>query len=121
VNRMDRKIKMIEYASVHPLTPRPFKFGYMRNLRHYIIMQAWYLYKHKQKHQRELELERQYNKVHEACEELRKCDEKLYRIAIDRKGIGYFPIELRIPTDTPPKGGFNEGWKRPAEKKVGRK
>ncbi|KAF3927767.1 hypothetical protein ABW21_db0209497 [Orbilia brochopaga] len=112
----DPKLKIIDYAFAHPLTPRAFKWGYMRNLRHWTIQQAWLLYKHKLKRERELELERQYNKIHEACEELKRVDERLFRIATDRKGVGTFPIDMRIPTDTPPRGGFNEGWRRPKEK-----
>ncbi|KAF3917805.1 hypothetical protein ABW20_dc0104463 [Dactylellina cionopaga] len=116
----DTKIQMIDYALAHPIGGRPFKWSYVRNLRHWTIQQAWLLFKHKQKEQRELELERQYNKIHEACEELKRCDERLFRIATDRKGVGTFPVEMRIPTDTPPRGGFNEEWRRPKEK-VGRK
>ncbi|EPS37612.1 hypothetical protein H072_8701 [Dactylellina haptotyla CBS 200.50] len=112
----DPKIEMINYTLAHPIGGRPFKLSHMRNLRHWTIQQAWLLFKHKQKKQRELELERQYNKIHDACEELKRCDERLYRIATDRKGVGTFPMEMRIPTDTPPRGGFNEAWKRPKEK-----
>ncbi|KAK6538773.1 hypothetical protein TWF694_010342 [Orbilia ellipsospora] len=109
----DPKIDLINYTLAHPIGGRPFKFSYMRNLRHWTIKQAWLLFKHKQKRERELELERQYNKIHDACEELKRCDERLYRIAIDKKGVGTFPMEMRIPTDTPPRGGFNETWRRP--------
>ncbi|KAF3937995.1 hypothetical protein ABW19_dt0207070 [Dactylella cylindrospora] len=116
--KKDSKIEIIKYSVLHPLTPRPLKFSYIRQLRHWTISQAWLLFKHKQKRARELELERQYNKIHEACEELKKCDERLFRVATDRKGTGTFPMEMRIPTDTPPRGGFNEEWKRPKERVV---
>ncbi|EWC47352.1 hypothetical protein DRE_00320 [Drechslerella stenobrocha 248] len=114
----DPKIRAIDYAFAHPLTPRPLKWSYMRTLRHWTIQQAWLLFKHQQKKERELELERQYNKMHEACEELKRVDERLFRIATDRKGVGTFPAEMRIPTDTPPRDGFNESWRRPKERVV---
>lgn len=117
-NKSHFSVEMIDYTLAHTLTNRPLKFSYMRNLRHWTIMQAWQRFKHNQKKERELELERQYNKIHEACEELKKVDERLFRVATDRKGVGYFPAEMRIPTDTPPRGGFNEEWKRPKEKVV---
>ncbi|KAF3909659.1 hypothetical protein AA313_de0207709 [Arthrobotrys entomopaga] len=107
---------MINYALAHPIGGRPLKLSYMKTLRHWTIKQAWLLFKHKQKRERELELERQYNKIHDACEELKRCDERLYRIATDRKGVGTFPMEMRIPTDTPPRDGFNEAWRRPKPK-----
>ncbi|KAK6349154.1 hypothetical protein TWF730_009908 [Orbilia blumenaviensis] len=117
----DPKIQMIDYALAHPKGGRPFKWSYIRNLRHWTIQQAYLLFKHKQKAERERELERQYNKIHDAVEELKRCDERLYRIATDMKGVGTFPREMRIPTDTPPRGGFNEEWKRPKDKVVKRK
>ncbi|KAF3157699.1 hypothetical protein TWF106_001815 [Orbilia oligospora] len=120
-DQKDVKIQMIDYALAHPVGNRPFKWSYIRNLRHWTIQQAWLLFKHKQKAERELELERQYNKIHDACEELKRCDERLFRIATDKKGVGTFPREMRIPTDTPPRGGFNEEWKRPKDKVVKKK
>ncbi|KAK6512367.1 hypothetical protein TWF481_001255 [Arthrobotrys musiformis] len=117
----DVKIQMIDYALAHPVGGRPFKWSYIRTLRHWTIQQAWLLFKRKQKTERELELERQYNKIHDACEELKRCDERLFRIATDKKGVGTFPREMRIPTDTPPRGGFNEEWKRPKDKLVKKK
>lgn len=103
---------MIHYALYHPLTPRPLKFGRLRALRHWTIHRAWEIYKHKLKALRERELERQWIKMQQACDELKRVDEKLFRIATSTKGVGEFPLELRFPTDTPSRKGWNEGWKR---------
>lgn len=54
--------------------------------------------------------------MREACEELSRVDPRLYRIATSKKAVGYFPIEMRIPTDTPPRDGWNHGWVRPHSK-----
>ena len=97
---------------------RPLKFGAMRALRHWAIYRAWQLHKNKLKRERDLELERQWNKIRDACEELRLHDTRLFEIATNIKGTGMFPIDLRIPTDTPPKHGFNEKWTRPEEGKM---
>ena len=104
---------MIRYSLNHPLTPRPLKFGVLRMLRHWTIYRAWNLYQRKTRTAREKELERQYNKIRDACEELGQTDERLYRIAVSKKGAGMYPIELRIPTDTPPRSGWNYKWVRP--------
>lgn len=107
---------MIRYSLNHPRTPRPLKFGTMRMLRHWTIHRAWLLYQRKLRTARELELERQWNSMWEACEELARVDQRLYRIATSKKETGYFPIELRIPTDTPPREGWNHGWVRSHQK-----
>jgi large subunit ribosomal protein L40 len=105
---------MIRYFLFHPAhnTPRPLKFGTMRMLRHWTIHRAWLLFKRAERIARERELERQYNKIRDACEELKRTDERLFRNAVSKKEVGTFPIELRIPTDTPPRNGWNHGWRR---------
>lgn len=57
-------------------------------------------------------MEGQYNKIRDACEELAKTDARLYRTALERKGLESFPITMRIPTDTPGVKGWNYGWKK---------
>lgn len=103
---------MIRYSLYHPLTPRPLRFGTMRMLRHWAIHRAWQIHKRNTRKERELELERQYNKIRDACTELQNTDLRLFRIAISKKGVGVPPIEIRIPTDTPPKNGWNHAWRR---------
>ena len=79
----------------------------------------------------ERDLERQYNAMRAACEELRLGvgdGGKLYRQAMSRKGIygglksqregsmvgnGGVPLEYaRAQTESPPRSGFDEGWTR---------
>lgn len=117
---------MIRYFLFHPAehTPRPLKFGTMRALRHWTIHRAWQLFRAQQRAARSRELERQYNSIRAACEALKLVADdggepsaeedggRLYRVALGKKDVGTFPIELRIPTDTPPKNGWNHGWKR---------
>ncbi|CCX32208.1 Similar to 54S ribosomal protein L28, mitochondrial; acc. no. P36527 [Pyronema omphalodes CBS 100304] len=114
VQQGDPRVRMIRYFLNHPAehTPRPLKFGTLRALRHWTIHRAWQLFRKQQREAREKELERQYNKMRDAVEALKTVDERLYRIAISKKEVGTFPIELRIPTDTPPRNGWNAGWKR---------
>jgi len=124
-------VAMIRYHLNHPLTPRPLRLSRLRTLRHWTIHRAAQLLLHKERARRERELERQYNAMRAACEELRVGvgdGGRLYRQAIDRKGIygglkvgedasvignGGVPIEYsRAQTEGPPRGGFDEGWTR---------
>ncbi|KAM0714403.1 hypothetical protein Q7P37_010190 [Cladosporium fusiforme] len=107
-----------------------------RALRHWTIHRAWQLYQSKLRNQQQLDLEKQYRSMSNACEALRLIDNqgltaeerlrlgegeaegnqmgKLYRIAMQKKGIwDGVPIEYaRIQTDTPPKDGWNHSWTR---------
>jgi large subunit ribosomal protein L40 len=152
---------MIRYFLNHARLPRPLKFGRLRALRHWTIARAWSLYQRQVRTARELELERQYNSMRFACEELREIGNgniftkplplpaaesktlspeqkallkqdvevvlvdkagkkldagRLFRVAMEKKGMTrdlVFPIEQRIPTDTPGREGWNHEWKRP--------
>lgn len=105
-------IGIMHYAMGHPLTPRPLKFGALRALRHWTIQRAWNLFKHKQRRDREAELERMYNKVRDACEELKNIGDggRLFRIATSKAGIEAWPKGVRIPTDGPGRVAWNEEW-----------
>ncbi|KAI1326913.1 hypothetical protein F5Y16DRAFT_421475 [Xylariaceae sp. FL0255] len=103
--------------------PAPLRFARNRADRHWTIHRAWLLYQNKERMRRTLELERMYNGMHNACEELRKTsgpglrDEGyLYRIALEKKGVyGHhsIPIEYaRHQTETPAREAWNHDWKR---------
>ena len=89
------------------------------------------LYKDQQRRQQQLELERQYNAMRAACEELRVGagdGGRLFRQAMVRKGIfggkpqteqgflggtGGIPVEYaRSQTEGPSTIGWDEGWTR---------
>ncbi|KAJ5439882.1 uncharacterized protein N7458_010880 [Penicillium daleae] len=119
---VDKRITLIRYFLYHPLTPRPLRFSRNRYLRHWTIHRAWQLLQAKQRHARELELERQYQSMQAACEELRTGagdGGRLFRKSMIKKGIftDMFPIEYgRMQTDYPPAEGWNHDWKRPEKK-----
>lgn len=122
---------MIRYFLYHPLTPRPLRLSRLRSLRHWTIHRAAQLTMHRDRLLRERELERQYNAMRAACEELRLGvgdGGRLYRQAMSRKGLfggpkvaqsaglvgnGGIPIEYaRAQTEGPSRGGWDEGWTR---------
>ncbi|KAF2760950.1 hypothetical protein EJ05DRAFT_508180 [Pseudovirgaria hyperparasitica] len=134
VQQVDPRVTNIRYHLFHPRVPRPLRFSRLRALRHWTIHRAWQMFKAKTNTQREKELERQYQSMARACEELRLTDEngmrvseadangnkkvgRLFRIAMEKKrvwgpGKG-FPIEYaRAQTDYPPRNGWNHEWTR---------
>jgi len=101
---------------------------------HETIERAWRLHERHVRKARQAELERKYQCMWKAMEVLREIDPSLYAEAnkqedprarseavaklkgSDRKVAesrirGLFPRELRIPTDTPPRDGWNYDWK----------
>lgn len=105
---------------------------------HDTIERAWLLHKRQLRWRREDESKRKWDCMHRAMEELRKLDTRLFQEAnrqedprirspqllqqlknargAERKILesrlpGLFPREMRIPTDTPPRSGWNYDWK----------
>ncbi|RVX66586.1 hypothetical protein B0A52_09463 [Exophiala mesophila] len=92
----DRRITLIRYFLNHPTfhTPRPLRFSRTRYLRHWTIHRAWNLFSAKMKKERALELERQYNAMAAANEELRVNAGdagRLFRMAQMKTGVWGIP------------------------------
>ncbi len=105
---------------------------------HDTIERAWLLHKRHVRKQREAELDRKFACMEKAMEELERVDKSLYLAAnkeedprarsaaetglsrtlktseirtLEARVRGLFPRELRIPSDTPPKDGWNHDWR----------
>lgn len=105
---------------------------------HETIERAWLLHKRHLRKQREAELGRKFESMKKAMEELEKIDPRLYmeanrtedprrrtegevevaktmrdveKQALEARARGLFPRELKVPTDTPSKAGWNYNWK----------
>ncbi|CAE6529832.1 unnamed protein product [Rhizoctonia solani] len=104
---------------------------------HETIERAWKLYQRRVREEREAELGRKYESMRKAVEVLKELDPVSYaeaargvdsrrlgeaereRMKEMRRGArkkaesrveGLFPREMRIPTDTPSRDGWNHGW-----------
>ncbi|CAE6536199.1 unnamed protein product [Rhizoctonia solani] len=104
---------------------------------HETIERAWKLHKRQVKEQREAELKRKYESMKRAVEVLKELDPISYaeatrgvdsrrlteaereRMKEKKRGAkkkaesrveGLFPREMRIPTDTPSRNGWNHAW-----------
>ncbi|KAG8686916.1 hypothetical protein FRC09_013842 [Ceratobasidium sp. 395] len=107
---------------------------------HETIERAWKLHVRERRERREEELKRKYESMVKAVEVLRKLDPVSYaeatrgvdsrrlseaereRMKEMKRGVrkkaesrieGLFPREMRIPTDTPRRDGWNHGWTVP--------
>jgi large subunit ribosomal protein L40 len=105
-------------------TPRPLRLSRLRSLRHWTIHRAWQLHKAQLRKAQELDLERQYNAMRDACEALRligdnglpggRNEGKLFRLAMEKKDVWKgVPIEYaRTQTEWPAREGWNHEWTR---------
>ncbi|KAF8516080.1 hypothetical protein JB92DRAFT_2911494 [Gautieria morchelliformis] len=112
---------------------------------HEIIERAFKLYiRHKRQH-RQAELERKFESMRNAMIELDRLNPRLAheankpedprirteaevallktlrgteRLAVEGRIRGLFPREMRIPTDTPPRSGWNHDWKPPTTRVI---
>lgn len=107
---------------------------------HEIIERAFKLYIRHHRQHRQAELERKFECMRNAMIELDKVNPRLAheanqpddprvrteaevallktlrgteKLAVEGRIRGLFPREMRIPTDTPPRGGWNHDWKPP--------
>ncbi|KAF5384945.1 hypothetical protein D9615_001143 [Tricholomella constricta] len=105
---------------------------------HQTIERAWLLHRRHIRKQREAELARKFECMRKAMEELERVDSRLYMEAnkpedprartdaerelakrlkstevrtLEARIRGLFPRELRVPTDTPPRSGWDYEWK----------
>ena len=99
-------------------TPARLNFTEEEEIRHDTIHRAWQLHLRYQRERRERELEKQYNKMREACTDLEQHDIRLFKAAMTKDKNAGFPIEMRSMTDTPPKNGWNHDWKAKVEEKI---
>ncbi|KAI0549352.1 hypothetical protein F4679DRAFT_547624 [Xylaria curta] len=110
-------------AAMPRAVPAPLRFARNRALRHWTIHRAWLLYQRQERERQAHELERMYQSMYSACEELRKTsgpgtreDGYLYRVAMEKHGLyghNAVPIEYARPqTETPARQVWNHEWTR---------
>ncbi|CAJ2513241.1 Uu.00g013600.m01.CDS01 [Anthostomella pinea] len=110
-------------SSMPRAVPAPLRFARNRALRHWTIHRAWLLFQRKEREREAHELERMYQSMHNAAEELRQTSGPgtreegfLYRVAMEKKGVyghNAVPIEYARPqTETPAREPWNHGWTR---------
>ncbi|KAK9467733.1 mitochondrial ribosomal protein L28-domain-containing protein [Lipomyces arxii] len=115
-----QKTKLVNQLSlISPLRkqPRRLFMAFEDLLRHRTIHRAWQLHSRNKRTARRVELEQQYQKMKLACDELEKASPYLFKSALVKESPVRFPLEYKIPTDTPPRRIWDSAWKPPVEMK----
>lgn len=101
--QMERIVNQLSVISAARKQPRLLKLCNEDYIKHRTVMKAWSLYRKNKIQERESILEKQYNSMEAAAEELQSINPKLYQIANEHQFGKRFPLELRVPTDFPPR------------------
>lgn len=107
---VQRLVTQLSVFSARKKQPRRLKLSLEDLLRHNATTRAWALFQKSKRDAHELQLEQQYNKIVEACEELEATDPFLAFEGTRRERGKRFSPELRVPTDTPPTVVWQESW-----------
>lgn len=98
-----RIITQLSVMSARKKQPRMLKLSQEDLVKHQTIQTAWRTYQDIQKHQRQEALKLQFQKTDAAMDLLQRAAPDVYRHAnVDEQGK-VFPMELRVPTDFPPR------------------
>lgn len=101
--QMQRVVTQLSVMSARKKQPKMLKLSNEDLIKHQTIETAWAIYQDKLNGQRTSRLKKQYFAIEEAMNKLREVNPKLFeKCNIDESGKT-FPMELRIPTDYPPR------------------
>ncbi|ODV95867.1 hypothetical protein PACTADRAFT_75080 [Pachysolen tannophilus NRRL Y-2460] len=97
-----RIITQLSVLSAARKQPRLLKLCKEDYIKHLVISKAWSLLnKQKQTSQREM-LQKQYDSIYKANEDLKKVNKFLFEEANKREQSKRFSLEMRVPTEYPP-------------------
>ncbi|EEB09296.1 ribosomal protein subunit L28 [Schizosaccharomyces japonicus yFS275] len=71
--------------------------------RHEYISLAWNLSRQEKRCQQSLQLRKQYQEMQRSCQELYEISRVLFDKAMAEPKERRFPVDMRIPTETPPR------------------
>lgn len=99
----ERVINQLSVLSAGRKQPRLLKLCNEDYVKHRTVMRAWSLYRNQKIRQHQESLKKQYESMEEAAVELKKLSPELYEIANQHQYGKRFPLELRVPTEYPPR------------------
>lgn len=101
--QMQRVVTQLSVMSARKKQPKMLKLSNEDLIKHQTIEAAWSIYQDKLNGQRVSKLKKQYFAIEEAMNKLKEISPKLFEECnVDESGKT-FPMELRIPTDYPPR------------------
>ncbi|KAG0681900.1 39S ribosomal protein L28, mitochondrial [Pichia californica] len=101
--QLERIVNQLSVMSAARKQPRLLKLCDEDYIKHRTVMKAWSLYRKNKIEHNESLLEKQYQSMNEAAAELQSINPKLYEIANEHQFGKRFPLEIRTPTDFPPR------------------
>lgn len=105
-----RLVNMLSVFSARKKQPRRLKLSLEDKIRHNTVQSAWSIFTRDKKQARTNQLEKQYYKIKEACDELEQTNQYLAFHATKREKGQRFAPELKLPTETPPHQPWNFDW-----------
>lgn len=100
-----RVVNQLSALSALKKQPRLIKLLPGDLVKHRTVTNAWAVFVRKQQERRKERLQKQYESIFNAMEELKRVSPDLYEAA-NKKETLLFPLELRVPVDFP----ANEPW-----------
>lgn len=101
--QQEKIVNQLSVLSAGRKQPRLLKLCNEDYIKHRTVMRAWALVRSNKKKRMQETLSKQYQSMEEAAEELQKMSPQLYEIANQLQYGKRFPIELRVPTQYPPR------------------
>jgi large subunit ribosomal protein L40 len=101
--QQEKIVNQLSVMSAGRKQPRLLKLCNEDYIKHRTVMKAWSLIRKNKKEQKNEILRKQYESMEEASEELQKLSPQLYEIANQHQYGKRFPLELRVPTEYPPR------------------
>lgn len=97
-----RLVNLLSLFSARGKQPRRLKLCREDLVRHNTIRHAYQLHKKQEQETAAWRLKAQYKRIEEACAQLKELDPALFVAAQSAVRTTRFPLELRVPTHTPP-------------------
>lgn len=101
--QLERIVNQLSVLSAGRKQPRLLKLCNEDYIKHKTVMKAWSVLRKSKKQYRLDTLKKQYESMEEAAEELQKLSPELYEIANQHQHGKRFPLEMRVPTEYPPR------------------
>ncbi|ORZ13964.1 mitochondrial ribosomal protein L28-domain-containing protein [Absidia repens] len=80
---------------------------------HDTITRAWKLHTMRERERKQRTLEKQFQSMHQAMNELEKTSDRLFKGAMVKSRHITYPIQAKLPTETPSAQGWDYAYKAP--------
>lgn len=99
-------VNQLSALSASKKQPKLLKLCAEDLIKHKTITNAWKVFSRKQDEKHALQLEKQFDSIKNAMDELKELSPELYQAANAPEHMKRFPLDMRVPTDYP----ANQPW-----------